>query len=620
MGASRRKSNAVLVPNLGIYKDRPSIAIDPRGLEDCKNIRIKNGEILRDNMGWTTFMTRNLTNPVTLIDQFFLSTGSRILIFGTTKDLYQYDESAEDVLYINPREESGSVIASIGETAVFGSATGWTSTAAAGDEIFIGATSVVSVDAHWHEISAIVSNGEITLTSARGSATASDVDYTIRKRFTGDVKNFWVADTYQNVVTASSGTEDQWFATNGVDLPVFWNGSDLSVKSMTSAIDSSLGFTAECLTVHKEMLIFFNVTEAGTTKSTTMKYSDIGNPIDFATGLAGEAVVYDPGGDHGEINAVHPLGDNLVVYGRRNITLAQFVGTPVDFIFRTVINGTGLIAGRAIVDFGDHHEFMGQVSQYQFNGISIKEIGSQVWRETLRTISPNRLDLFHAHMDEENGEVLWIAPLTTDTGSEVSAQPMTSFTEHYLEEVGDNPAPYTIRDLPATATGNFRRQDTLKFSDLTDTWAEQNIRWNDRFFQATFPFNLFGDEDGNVFILGEIDSQNGTDISSFATFGLRPVVDGIHKGIVKRVYAFTEALPAASHNLGINVLTTNQANGTTVAQSSLDYDLTHSDSNNHFVSPFVAGRYYQIKITVDGAGKPFNFAGYDTEIVRGGKR
>ena len=617
MGTSRRKSNAVLVPNLGVYKDRPSIALDPRALENCRNVRIKNGEILRDNMGWGKFMTRNLTNPVTMIDQFFLSSGVRILIFGTTKDLYQYDGSTQDVLYINPREETGTVTASLGSAAVLGVGTGWTSTAAAGDEIFIGATSVVSVDAHWHEIATVSSNTSITLTSARGSANAAGVAYTIRNRYTGDVKNFWNTATFPNVVTQSSGTEDQWFATNGIDLPVFWNGADLSVKTMTTAVDASLGFTAKDLIVHKEMLIFFNVVEAGVTKATSMKYSDIGDPINFATGLAGEAVVYD---GNEEIKTVKQLGDNLVVYGRRNVTLAQFVGTPIDFIFRTIINGTGVIAGRAVADFGDHHEFIGQASQYSFNGISIKEIGAQVWREILRTISPNRLDLFHSHMDEENGEILWVTPLTTDTGSEVSAQPLTSFSEHYLEEVGDANTPYTIRDLPSTAMGNFRRQDTLRFSDITNTWAEQSIRWNDRFFQASFPFNLFGDENGNVFILGEVDSQDGSDISSFATFGLRPVVDGVNKGIVKRVYMFTEALPSAGYDLAVNVLTTNQANGTTTSQSSLGYDLTQSVSGNPFVSPFVAGRYYQVKISVDGVGRPFNLAGYDTEIVRGGKR
>lgn len=617
MGTSR-KSNAVLVPNLGVYTDRPSLALDTRMLENCRNVRIKNGEILRDNMGWSKFMTRNLVDPVTLIDQFFLSTGSQILIFGTTKNLYQFDESAEDVTYINRRYEVGSIAATSGSTAILGSATLWAANLAAGDEIFVGATSIVSVDQSWHEIAVISGDISLTLVSAYNSATAADVAYTARKIFTGDVKDAWSTDIFPNVVTSASGTEDQWFATNGVDNIIMWNGSDTQVTAMTTAVNPSLGFTCKDLVIHKEMLICFNVVEAGLNKATSMKYSDIGNPLDFSGGLSGESVVHD--GVDAILIAI-PLGDNLAVYSERTITLVQFVGTPTDFIFRIVISGIGALSARAVTDFGDSHEFLGPDAQYTFNGISIEEVGSQIWREILRIHNPNKLELFQSHVDEENGEVLWIVPLTTDPGDITTGQPTTAFVEHYLEEVGERRnVPYTIRDLTATATGYFDRADTLRFSDISDTWAEQNNRWNDRFFQAAFPFNLFGDELGNIFILGEADSQDGTDIASFATFGLRPVVDGIRKGIIKRVYPFAAQLPAASYDLAVNVLTTDQANGTTVSQASAGYDLTHSTSNNNFVSPFIAARYYQIKFSVEGTGRPFNLAGYDTEIVRAGKR
>lgn len=605
---SKQKSNAVLVPNLGVYLDRPSIALDKRMLEDCRNVRVKNGEIVRDNMGYSPFISRVLPDPVTLVDQFFLSSGSQILIFGTTKDLYQYNEGTADVTFITPIYSIGTADATVSTAIVSGTGTGWTSGIAVGDYIAFGSADTVDPDATWYEIAAVSTDTKLTLVSVIASAVVSSA-YTVRKIFNGTVKDYWNTDSYLNATSSA----DHWYATNGVDDIVRWDGASAQVSVL-----SALNFKCRDLLVYKEMLLCFNITEAGVNKRTSMKNSDVGTPEDFTNGLAGEFIVYD-GSD--AIEQALLLGDNVVVYGSRHIALAQFVGSPTIFVFRTSIDGIGIQAGRAVVDFGDFHEFLGPDAQYSFDGISLREIGTQVWREALRAHAPNKFDFFQAHIDEENGEVLWITPLTTDPGDNSTGQPVTAYVEHYLENVPENTeTPYTIRDLPATATGYFERATTLRFSDITTAWSSQNFRWNDRFFQASFPLNLFGDEDGNIFKLNETDDANGADITSYATFGLRATVDGRRKGIIKRIYPYASKLPAASYNLTVRVGLSNQANEASTASGDFGYDLTQADDANYFISPFLSGRFYQVEFRVEGQGRSFNLAGYDVEIVRAGKR
>lgn len=613
------KSTAVLAPNLGLYLDRPKLALSDRMLENCENIRIKNGKIIRDNLGWAAFMSTGLTDPVTLIDQHFLSTGGTILIFGTTKNLYQYDSTNEVPLYINPIYSTGTVTATLSSTAITGVGTAWTSAlttagALAGYEIHIGASSAVSVNATWYTLASNASSDTaLTLTSAFQSSTVSAQPYTLRQVYNADQFDNWETDTFPNVAPTSGGTiGDQWYATNGVDNIQRWNGTDLTVT------DLKLGFTCEDIIVYKEMLIAVNVTEAGTDKFGSMKHSEIGVPEEFTTTGAGEFVVHD-GVD--PILNTYILGDNLVFYSERNITLAQFVGFPVNFIFRSALNSIGPLSRRAVADFGDYHTFLGSDAMYRFDGVAIDKINEHVWREALRKHSPSREQFIQAHVNEEDGEVYWIIPQTTDTTDSSTGQPQKAYVEHYLEDVRDKTkAPYTFRDLPTTATGYFDRISTLKFSDITIGWDTQNNRWNDRFFEGSFPLNLFGDEDGNIFTLGEADSQAGTDITSFARFGLRPTVDGHTKGIIQRVFSFTEKQLGASTHLSVVVLTGNQGDDATTSASTLLHNLHHNNDSRYFVSPFVSARFYQIEYRIAGAGVPFSLSGYDVQIAKGGRR
>jgi hypothetical protein len=610
MVKAREFEDAVLSPNLGLYLDRPPYAVPLRGLQDGLNFRIKEGKIDNLNLGWDLFGLFNaLSGPVTLIDNFFLRSGGQLLIFGTTKDLYSYNEGIEKVTFLTPRYEAGTADPTNGSAVVVGG-TAWNTNLSAGDFMFFGATGETDPDATgeggWYEILTVDGAAQVTLT-ANYTGSGGAQAYTARKVFTGTIFDWWDTETFYD---AQPSDEDLWYATNGVDDIVKWDGS------ATQVTVTGLGFTAKRIAKFKNMMIYANVTEgSGEVKPNTIKNSDLTKPEEMAAGLAGEFIVHD-GVD--PVDGLYTLGDTLMLYGSRSGIVTQFVGDPLVFIFRVGVVGIGPLAGRLVADFGDFHEFVAADSQYVFDGVTLRESGKHVWREVLRQRDPNRTGLSFSHFDEENGDLIWVLPLTTDPNTGSDQTPRIGYPEHYLEEVGPrDPTPYSKREVPFTVSGFFERQTTLTWDQLTDAWETYDFKWNDMFFQAAFPFNLFGSEDGKIYTLNTSSSGDGTALSSFVRFGRRPLGDGRQRNLLARLYPFAEKFEGS---LDATIHLSDHAMGPSTAVGPFSFDTTLPEGG-HFVSIFRRARFAEVEFGVDGSSvQQWGIAGYDWDIRRGGFR
>lgn len=607
--------------NRGLFLDRPVSKIPKGGLISCNNVRISKGKIIRDNMGWSKFFSSGqlLDGPVTLVDNFFESGGSQFLIFGTTKSLYQFDSVADKAIYINPVYVTGTVTSNTASTAVTGVGTLWDTTVAgrknakAGDDIFLGTANEDDPTlADWGTILTVNSDTSITLT-ANAPVTVAAQPHTITQKFSGNIKNSWDTEIFYK---ANVGNEDTWYGTNGVDDVVKWNGVDATVTRL-----NGLGFTCLVLQAKSNLMVYGNLTVAGEVRPKSIRNSDTGDPEEVVTGLAAENVI-DDGVD--DILNIFLIGDNMAIYSGRSITLAQFVGSPAIWAFRKVIEGIGPLSSRAIVDFGDTHEFLGPDSQYEFDGLSITEINGHIWRNVIKRRGPNRLALIQSHINEENGDLIWTIPLATDPGSDEFGAPTTAFVQHYLEEpkqivrgnISNAETPFTQRDMIMTASGFFERSATIKFSDISTQWNENNQRWNDSFFQAAFPFNLFGDELGNIFILAEADSKNGVSISSAFRIGRFVAVDGRFKALMQRIYPFFEQIVGTVTTTVFNS-DTYDGPATQVFTGVFDMELLEDAT---FISVFKQCRFYEIEFSWSGIGKPLVFSGMIVENKLAGKR
>lgn len=598
-----KKSTAVVNPNLGLYFDRARVALHPRMLSSGNNFRVKEGKLTNLNLGWNRFGTFQLNGPVTLIQNFIKRDGTESLIFATLRDIYKYVNSTT-VTYLSPRYETGTVSRSGNTVTGAGGADFVAAGIKIGDQISFGTSGVISTSAVWDTIM----GAGATLTTA-GSSTIANGPYTIRKAFTGAIANIWQTAIFVN---ASPSNSDELWMTNGVDNIVRWNGTDTQVEVM-----SALGFTAKALVVYSNMMIFLNLVQGGTAKPTDMINSNPGEPQNVSSGLSEQFKV------HGNVDAIlrgETIGDNLAIYSFSDggvITLAQFVGDPLVFAFRQVAKGTGPIGGKAVANFGNYHEIIANDSQYFFDGATVKAINKHVWREILRIQDPTRIRFSYSHFDEENGDLIWVVPLTIDPNAATTGGPSTAYTEHYLEEPGSNlPSPFSKRDFPFTAVGYYRRQAGITWDQLMQAWQTYNFRWNDRFFFSAFPLSIGGTDTGKLYTINTSQDADGSALASFVKFGRRVLFNGRVKGLLTRIYPILTQL---SSSIKITAYMSDAAD----ASSTIDDEQSFNQSQpegGHFSTHYRRGRFFEVGFSSAGPSEPWEVGGYDFDARRGGKR
>lgn len=588
-------STSVITPNLGLYLGRSTLGIPSRALQDGNNFRVLKGKLSNLNMGWSRFSDFTLDGPVLLIEDIFLRNGDEHLLFATDKSIYIYDANNDEVMFLSPRYETGTAAAS--GTAVSGTTTLWNANAKAGDFIAFGADGITDPAATWYEIDHVTNDTALVLTSTAG--TVVNGDYTIRKTFTGDSLDVWVTDMFYN----AGGSGDEWWATNGVDDIIRWDGTSDQVEVM-----SALGFKAKVLGVYANMMIFANLIQAGISKPADIINSNPGTPDDVSGGISGQFKVH---GNFGEIYNLTPVGDALAIYSRYTVTVTQVTGNDTVFAFRQVISNQGAAGFKAVADFGDYHQFVGSDGLYAFDGVQVRDIGEHVWRNVIAGIKPQNRPFIYNIFNDVFGELIWVVPLTTDP----TDSPQIAYTEHYLEETGlsDKKLPFSKREFPFTSAGTFTRQQTLTWDQIADTWQDMNFRWNDQFFSVAFPFILVGDEDGKVYTLNTTQSKDGVGMDSFVKFGRRPMWDGRIRGLLTRVFPYAVS---GTTNLDVTIHMADAGEHAAVIDDTKTFDAT--SLTQHYTAHYRRGRFYAIEFGSDG--DPWEISGYDIDKKPGGSR
>jgi hypothetical protein len=621
-----KERREVVTPlGLGVFLGRPGIHVPKGGMIDCLNVRVREGTTRNENMGWTTFpigaTAVNMdSEQVLLIDQFFTQSGAQTLIFATKKDLFRFDAINNIVKYLTPHYDNSvtTAIAYNGagpdDSTVTGTAGGGNTdwdvvvltrqNVEEGDFIHFGDDDYVTQDSTWYEVKEVIDEDTIKV---HGDASAEATgDYTVRQLFSGTEFNTWSTAVFFNALPAA---EDRWFATNGLDAPVYWNASDVS------AVRFDPGFTCKTLRLHKNMLLYGNLLESGSHKPAAIRNSNVANPQDVTTGLASEFTSTD-GID--ALMELMPIGDMMTAYHERSTNILQFVGLPFVFIIRTAVPGIGPLAPGAITDFGDFHQLLAADAAYEFNGIGIEEIGGHVFHEVLRGMSPDRILRTITHIDEEQGDSHWIVPQMTDQAADEYAGPKLAFTEHYLEEAmlrGEGGfIPMTIRELPATATGYFERSTTLTFDALIVEFQSANFRWNDRWLETTYPFNLIGTEDGYIYVLTDstdhaVGGGSPTAVNSFAHFRRFPAWDGEKKGLVRRITPYAQERSGARVDLSIKLYEADAAHRNSSVVQTVPFALDYS--GNRFAGFRKMMRYAEVEFATNASGAYWEVAGYE---------
>lgn len=601
---------ATNLPNLGLVFDKTPLTVPDRALQDGLNFRCKNGRLESLNLGWDRFSENfTLNGSVSLIDNFFPRNQDEKLIFGTTTDLYRYLPNEDRVAYITPRYATGTVEAD--GTAVTGTGTLWFANVRVGDMIHFGNDGQTSPTVDWYEILEVTDDTHIVLADTGvPTPVVAGTDYTIRKLFTSSLYTTWSTDVFLN--DGDSG-EDLWFATNGVDPIVTWNGSTTVVQ-----LHPELGFTAGTLAVYSNMMIYGNLVYGGEELPSSIVNSDIGLPLaagDVGSGLSEQFVTHS-GSD--PIMSMMEIGDYLVLYCSRTVIPMQFIGDPLIFSFRVAITGLGPISGRAVADFGDYHEFIGADAGYTFDGVTVKEVNSHIWRNVLRQADPLRRIQTFAHFDEEQGDLIWSVPGTTDAGvGVIGATAEYAWGEHYLEAIGDaiQGSPFSKRNFPFTAMGYYEKVVGTRWSDLEGVWSDYNYAWNDQFFQAAFPMNIAGDANGIIWRINQTQTADGEPLPSWVLTNRRMTRSGRERDLLTRVYPYSKEQP---YSLDVTLFMSDFLGDKMTSKGTQEFDMS-LPQGQHFVTFYRRGRAFELMFG-SAAGEPWILDGWDYDIVNGGLR
>jgi len=613
----------VRLPNLGLYLDRAPLDVDPRAMQSCLNVRVKQGEVRNQACGWSIFSVPvtgvgtvncpQLNGPVTMIESFVERNLSQWLLLGTPTDIYLFNQATSTVSFLTPiYTVAGTTFVANGSNTVHGIGTTFTNFKA-GDQIYLGTAAVVDPTLAWYTIQSVTSTTVLVLTKNYTGTTIVTPGgaYTVRQTYLGKLATPWRAATFWNVAGSNN---DYWYVTNGVDQVQRWDGVATQMTAM-----SGFPFTSCAEIINfKNMMVYANLVIAGQSNPGEVINSDPGSPETFATQVSSQLTITD--GSDGVLG-MRQLGDLLCCYGQKNgCTTLYFVGPPLNWVIRPAIKGKGCFSSRSIATFPAFHKYLATDTAYQFDGFTGSPIDQHVFLSVLQSFDQLRAPLTIAWVDEANGEVLYIVPLTSDPNA-ASSGAAYAWTENYLERVPQGvPQPMAVRQLPATAIGGFFRQTTVRFSDLVGrTFASlPAIAFNDRFWSAQFPLVLFGDINGFIYILGAADDQNGVAFTSYAQFGRIPgsaAQDG-RKAQVKRIIPFARAQTMGS--LTVQLYGADQPNGPSSVVSALPYDLTQPAGGKRFVSPWKAVRYGEVGFQTSGLDQPWRINGYGVEMVPGG--
>jgi len=561
-------------------------------MSDCNNVRIESGAVRNDLLGWGELgafvgPAGFAVNDVTVLSEHVASDGTRKLIAGTPQHLFEWDGSA--FKFLTPRYFAGT-IDSISDDTITGSGTTWDASGIkVGDWIRSGGSNnrdmTLLPNTTWFQITAVTDDTHLEVDHSGNLATGA---YTILRIFTATTAEMWSSDMFRD----APSNEDLWIATNGSEI-VKWDGSADVVTEL------SLGFTCKIVRYFKNTMWYANLVISGNTFPGSVRTSALTDPENVSTLEATEIKV----SDESPLLALERLSDSMACYSEESVNVVHSVDAPVFWNITTALPDIGIIGERAVVNFGNFHEFLSEDRAYRFDGVSHAEIGRHVMRLAIRGIDPNRLEKAIGFIDTARGEIIWVIPLTSD-GVGAGEPPVSAFVEHYDEVSGSNPVPYTKRDLPAVSMGESVDSATSTFDELGDGFNEYETTFAN--FSSATPLLLFGSDDARVYTLNTkstgLLASSKFPLTSVARFARRPVIDGDRAGRVIRIEPVTPKIETAIlYNLEVDVYTSDHEDGDSSLVASGEFDLTHATRRH--VSVGKPGRHVEVEFKT-GVGNP----------------
>jgi len=539
---SRLKPYRIGPPYGGVEKSLAEHIIPDNTATVSDNFTLRSNGMQTVN-GWEKFTSQVLTDgadtpanlSVYLIDEFYLSDGTIYLLAFTNKRVYRFDEVADLWIPIT-QEHVVDTITNPGASGELNLLSNLANTHAAAVTVrrTYGCAIVDSDSASGQKVLSVSHTGQFTAGEAViiGMGT-SRVEYGVIDSISAGV-SITLVDNLSNAHTQAQGdivkrvaelcfandatgfdtsnNNDVYYFTDGVNSVQTWDGT--GEHSALSGLESgddveglgtlTTSLKAKYIRTFEGFIVLGHLTEEGTTIPGKIRWSQINETTKWVnetdgTGQAGSFLFSGPD----FVMGLHQLKRELMIYRERSIEAMSYIGLPSIFGFRRAQTGTGLVSPFAVSDFGDNHRFLGPDNVWQYNGISLVELGDPIKDEFFDLCAPSQLSNTWMFFLEETDE-LWLCYSTT--GDRVQNKAYI-----YNIRFGKWAGP---REIDATGFGYYREQSSSTWDTLSGDWdTGPSTSWDSRAFVSNAPINLMGNDDGLIFKLDTVGTADGATIS-----------------------------------------------------------------------------------------------------------
>ena len=123
----------------------------------------------------------------------------------------------------------------------------------------------------------------------------------------------------------------------------------------------------------------------------------------------------------GDIRAMRRLGNDIVAYKERSISIGRYVGAPAVWAWTQIPGEIGAASAEAVVNIGSAHIFVGLEDIYLFDGSRPQPIGQAVKQWFFRRVNPSyRHRIIGAH-DRARSLVRFYYPSTVSTSGAIDS-------------------------------------------------------------------------------------------------------------------------------------------------------------------------------------------------------
>jgi hypothetical protein len=316
---------------------------------------------------------------------------------------------------------------------------------------------------------------------------------------------------------------------------------------------------------------------------------------------------YELNDTRGEIIDGAPLGDAFLIYKEDSIYIANYIGPPFIFGFKTLSKDVGLLTKNALQEYPGGHIFLSKYDVHITNGQEITSLlTDKLQGELFNNLSGDNYHKSFIASDVINSEMLICWPSAN-----------SSWCDKCIVW-NWNTGALSLREIPQLAhitDGVVELEDTTDPWDaVPTTWNTSTRTWGGRAFESVLPELVFasaGDE--KIYRSGVSHQKNGTDMFTVVE---RTGIDLGDPGSVKRVNAVWPRISTQGDN-SVNVFVSSQMSPD--APVSWEGPFPFNPDEQSKVSCRVTGKYFGFKVESSGNFK-WKLHGMEFNVEPAGQR